>query len=207
MSAVLFKLTGNATVHGIRSPCGTYFFSVYDFINAVCEKTGKYPFAVFASLVAEDIRLNVKPKLVHKMNSNVYYQLDPIKKRRPTPVMTLIALRALVDALGSRAKVNPSREYEDLYARFMNGDNSVIEEVHKKPFFAAPVHKAPVQQPVLPPEPVLEAIGAKRMRDQEEVLFNLELQERQMAINERQIALQERILTLREKTLALQTIS
>ena len=83
----------------------------------------------------------------------------------------------------------------------------MLEEIRKSPLFAAPVHKAPVQQPVLPPEPVLEAVGAKRMRDQEEVLFNLELQERQMTINERQIALQERILTLREKTLALQTMS
>ena len=42
MSAVLLKLTGGGTVHGIRSPDGTYTFSVYDFIEVVCHKTRKF---------------------------------------------------------------------------------------------------------------------------------------------------------------------
>ena len=199
MSLVLFKL-GDATVHGVRSPCGTYLFSAYDFINAVCERSGKYAYSVWDSLLAEDAMRNETRKLVHTMNSNVNYQLDPIKKRRPTPVMTLVALRVLVEALGRRAKVDPSRRFEDIYARFMTGDTSVVE-MRKNPFFAAPVHKAPAPAQ----EPVVEAVGAKRVRDHEEVLFNLELQERQLAIQERQVTVQERLLTLREKALTLQT--
>ena len=207
MSLVLFKLAKDATVHGIRSPCGTYFFSTYDFINSVCQRSGKYAYSVWDSVLAEDAMLNEKRKLVHSTKSNVNYQLDPIKKRRPTPVMTLMGLRALVEALGTRAKADPSRRFEDIYARFMTGDTSVVE-VRKHPFFAAAVDKAPAPAaaPAVAPaqEPEVEGVGAKRMRDQEEVLFNLELQERQLTIQERQVSVQERLLTLREKALALQ---
>ena len=199
MSVVLFKLAKDATVHGIRSPCGTYFFSTYDFINGVCQKSGTYAYSVWDSVLAEDAMLNQPRKLVYSKNSNVNYQLDPIKKRRPTPVMTLMALRVLVEALGKRAKVDPSRRFEDIYARFMTGDTSVVE-MRKKPFFAAPAPKAPVP----PPEPEPEAAGAKRVRDRDEVLFDLELQERQTTIQERWMTLQERQMTLREKTLAMQ---
>jgi hypothetical protein len=206
MSLVLFKLAKDATVHGIRSPCGTYFFSTYDFINGLCQRSGKYAYSVWDSVLAEDAMLNEKRKLVHSTKSNVNYQLDPIKKRRPTPVMTLMGLRALVEALGNRAKADPSRRFEDIYARFMTGDTSVVE-VRKHPFFAAAVDKAPAPAATAaaPSAPAEEPeVGAKRMRDQEEVLFNLELQERQLTIQERQVSVQERLLTLREKALALQ---
>ena len=56
--------------------------------------------------------------------------------------------------------------------------------------------------PAPAPKPEPEAVGAKRMRDHDAVLFDLELQERQMTIQERQMTLQERQMTLREKTLA-----
>ena len=82
------------------------------------------------------------------------------------------------------------------------------------PLFAAPAPKAPAQEPVPPtpkspaqeppPEPAPETAGAKRMRDRDEVLFDLELQERQMALQERHTTLQERQMALREKTLTLQ---
>ena len=200
MSVVLFKLAGDATVHGIRSPCGTYFFSAYDFINGVCQKSGTYAYSVWDSVLAEDAMLNQPRKLVYSTKSNVNYQHDPIKKRRPTPVMTLMALRVLVEALGKRAKVDPSRRFEDIYARFMTGDTSVVE-MRKNPFFAAPAPKAPAP----PPEPVPET-GAKpkRMRDHDEILFDLELEERQMTLQDRRMNLQERDMTLREKTLAMQ---
>ena len=198
MSLVLFKLAGDATVHGIRSPCGTYLFSSYDFINGLCQKSGTYAYSVWDSVLAEDALLNQPRKLVYSKHSNVNWQLDPIKKRRPTPVMTLMALRVLVEALGKRAKVDPSRRFEDIYARFMTGDTSVVE-MRKNPLFAAPVPKAPASAQ----EPEPEKAGAKRMRDHDAVLFDLELQERQMTIQERQMSLQERQMTLREKTLAL----
>ncbi len=199
MSVVLFKLAGDATVHGIRSPCGIYFFSAYDFINGVCQKSGTYAYSVWDSVLAEDAMLNQPRKLVHSTKSNVNYQLDPIKKRPPTPVMTLKALRVLVEALGKRVKVDPSRRFEDIYARFMTGDTSVVE-IRKNPLFAAPAPKAPAPEPA----PVPEAAGAKRVRDHDEVLFDLELEERQMTLQERRMALEERQMTLREKTLAMQ---
>jgi hypothetical protein len=197
MSVVLFKLGADATVHGIRSPCGTYFFSAYDFINGVCQKSGKYAYSVWDSVLAEDAMLNQTRKLVYSTKNNVNYQLDPIKKRRPTPVMTLVALRVLVEALGKRAKVDPIRRFEDIYARFMTGDTSVVE-MRKNPFFAAPVPKAPAPAPPAQ-EPEVEAVGAKRVRDHHELLLSLELQERQLTIQERQVSVEERIFALRQK--------
>ena len=202
MSAILLKFSGVPwRVHGISTPEGI-FFSVYDFINVVCHKDGTYGCQIW-------IRLN-NGQFKFRLNATVAHLRGlPKKTRKPTPVMTMDELAILIEGLGKRVSVRFDfhRMFNDTYTLFKSGDRSMLEEIRKSPLFAAPVHKAPVQQPVLPPEPVLEAVGAKRMRDQEEVLFNLELQERQMAINERQIALQERILTLREKTLALQTMS
>ena len=201
MSAVLLKLTGGGTVRGIRSPDGTYMFGVYDFIEVVCHKTRKFANNTWSHLKAVDGKLEC-PKLPYKMDGNENYELGPTQKRRPTPVVTLLVLRILGNALGSKVNADTHRRFEDTFARFMIGDMSVIEEIRKKPFFAAPVPKAPVQEPIPLPSP--EAAGAKRMRDRDEVLFDLELQERQTTVQERWMTLQERQMALREKTLALQ---
>ncbi len=42
MSALLLKLTGDATVRGTITSDGQQVFSVYDFINLVCQKTESY---------------------------------------------------------------------------------------------------------------------------------------------------------------------
>lgn len=121
--------------------------------------------------------------------------------KKPTPVMTMCEFPILREALGRRVSVrfDLHRMFKDTFALFMTGDRSMIEEIRTNALFAAPVHKA------LPQEPVPETVGAKRTLDHDEVLFNLELQERQMTIQERHMTLQERCLTLREKALALQT--
>ncbi len=100
------------------------------------------------------------------------------------------------------------RKFKDTFALFKSGDRSMIEEVHISPLFTTPVHKAsapPVHKTPAPaPEPVPEAAGAKRVRDHDEVLLDLEVQERQTTIQERWMTLQESQMTLREKTLVMQ---
>jgi hypothetical protein len=198
MSALLFRLAGGK-VHGTSTPDGMVF-SVYDFINVVCQQNGMYACQVWTNLKNS----NYKDKLKFRLNANVACLRGlPKKTRKPTPVMTMDEFPILMEALGRRVSVrfDLHRMFKDTFTLFMAGDRSMIEEIRTNPLFAAPVHKAPAP----PQEPVPEAVGAKRMRDHDEVLFDLELQERQLTIQERDMTLQERSLTLREKTLAMQT--
>ena len=197
MSVIRLKFSGLPyRVHGTSTPEGI-FFSVYDFINVVCGKKGTYAIQVWT--------LMNKGQFKHSLNVTVARLRGmPKKTRKPTPVMTMDELAILMEGLGKRV----SRDYDfhrifkDICTLFNNGDRSMLEEIQTNPFFAAPAPKAPAPEPV----PVPEAAGAKRMRDHDEVLFDLELEERQMTLQERRMALQERQMTLREKTLALDGI-
>jgi hypothetical protein len=191
MSAIVFKLAGEK-VHGIRTLEGM-LFSVYDFINVVCHKNGMY---------AVQVWILVKGQFKYSMNATVARLRGlPKKTRKPTPVMTMDELAVLMEGLGKRVSVrfNFERIFKDAFALFKSGNRSMIQEIRTKAWFAAPVPKAPA--PPAPPaqEPEVEAVGAKRMRDHDEVLFNLELQERQLTIQERQVSVQEMLFALRQK--------
>ena len=193
MSAIVFKLAGEK-VHGIRTPEGM-LFSVYDFINVVCHKNGMY---------AVQVWILVKGQLKYSMNATVARLRGlPKKTRKPTPVMTMDELAVLFDGLGKRVSVrfNFERIFKDAFALFKSGNRSMIHEIRTKPWFGAPVPKAPAPAPPAPAaqEPEVEAAGAKRVRDHDEILFDLELQERQLTIQERQVTIQERLLALRQK--------
>jgi hypothetical protein len=193
MSAIVFKLAGEK-VHGIKTSEGI-FLSVYDFINVVCDKNGMY---------AVQVWILVKNQFKYSMNATVARLRGlPKKTRKPTPVMTMGELAVLIDGLGKRVSVRFDfhRHFRDAFALFKSGHMSMFQEIRAQPWFAAPVPNAPVSGPPAPPaqEPEVEAVGAKRMRDHDEVLFNLELQERQLAIQERQVTIQERIFALRQK--------
>ncbi len=190
MSAIVFKLAGEK-VHGIRTPEGM-LFSVYDFINVVCHKNGMY---------AVQVWILVKGQFKYSMNATVARLRGlPKKTRKPTPVMTMDELAILFDGLGKRVSVrfNFERIFKDAFALFNSGNRSMIHEIRTKPCFGAPVPKAPAPAPPAQ-EPEVEAAGAKRVRDHDEILFNLELQERQLTIQERQVGVQERLFALRQK--------
>ena len=199
MSALRLKFSGLPyRVHGTSTPEGLVF-SVYDFINVVCGKKGMYAIQVW-------ILLN-KGLFKYSLNATVAHLRGlPKKTRKPTPVMTMDELAILMEGLGKRVSrdYDFQRKFKDTCALFNSGDRSMLEEIQTNPFFAAPAPKAPAPAP--PPEPEQEAAGAKRMRDHDAVLFDLELQERQMTIQERQMTLQERQMTLREKTFVLDGI-
>ncbi len=196
MSAFLFKLAGEK-IYGTKTPDGMEL-SVYDFINVVCDKdrTGTYAIQVWTYLN--------KGQFKYSLNATVAHLRDlPKRTRKPTPVMTMDELAVLMEALGKRVSVRYDFRgyFRDAFALFKSGNMSMFEEIHKNSLFAVPVLKTPAP----PLEPVPEACAKpKRMRDHDEILFDLELAERQMALQERRMALQERAMTLREKTLAMQ---
>jgi hypothetical protein len=201
MSTLRFNL-GGGRVCGTTTPDGMVW-SVYDFINVLCQKDGMYAVQVWIVLTREN-----KDKFKCKLNLNVAYQRGPPKrKKKPTPVMAMDDLPDLVEALGKRVNVrfDMRRVWTDAFALFRTGDRSMLEEIRTNPVFAVPGPAPKANAPEPAPEPAPEAAGAKRDRDRDEVLFNLELQERQTAIQERHMALQERSLALREKSMALAT--
>jgi hypothetical protein len=193
MSALLFKLAGEK-VYGTNTPDGMVF-SIYDFINVICQKDGTYAIQVWTLVNKGQFKYSHSATVAHLRGL-------PKKTRKPTPVMSMDELKSLMDALGKRVSVRFDfhRYFMDAFTLYKSGNMSMIEEVRKNPLFAAPAPKAPAPEPV----PVPEAAGAKRMRDHDEVLFDLELEERQMTLQERRMALEERQMTLREKTLAMQ---
>jgi hypothetical protein len=153
-------------------------------------------------MYAVQVWILVKGQFKHSMNATVARLRGlPKKTRKPTPVMTMDELAIHFDGLGKRVSVrfNFERIFKDAFALFKSGNMSMIQEIRTHPLFAAPVPLVPKAPAPAPPaqEPETEAVGAKRDRD--EVLFNLELQERQLAIQERQVGVQERLFALRQK--------
>lgn len=204
MSELILKLAGDATIRGTTTRDGQKFFSVYDFINLVCEKSGTYAHCTWARLISEDS--NFKDEIEFKMESLKYHgevvSFTRKTRSRQTPVMTLRALQRLLLILNNKVASDFRRIVEATFTRFMSGDVSMIEEINSNAASVAPVHQAYRQ--ALAQEPVTDVIGTKRQLGREEALFNLELHERHTTLNERQMTLHERGLALYEKSLALQ---
>jgi hypothetical protein len=92
--------------------------------------------------------------------------------------MTLRGLQRLVQILGDKVAADFRVLVEGTFTRFQAGDTSMIEEIHSNAASSAPIHQAYRQ--ALAQEPVVDA------------LFELEIQERNLAIHERKLALEER---------------
>jgi hypothetical protein len=63
MSAILFKL-GGENVHGTSTPDGMVF-SVYDFINVVCQKDGTYAIQVWILVNKDQFKYSLNTTVAH----------------------------------------------------------------------------------------------------------------------------------------------
>ena len=89
MSALLLILTGDTTVRGTITSDGKQVFSVYDFINLVCQKTESYSRLVWMRLLSEDS--NFKDEL-QGLIFTVSFRNRAKNNRYNTPAMTLLGL-------------------------------------------------------------------------------------------------------------------
>lgn len=201
MCALLLKLTADATLRGTITPDGQQWFSVYDFIDLVCQKTGSYSRQVWMRLISKDSKF--KNEIEFKMHFFEYQFGTQEKMRtRQTPVMTLRGLQRLLMILDNKVAADFRQIVEGVFTRYMAGDHSMLEEIKANAVSDAPIHQTYRQ--ALAQEPVTNTVSTMPVLDHDEALFNLELHERQMALHERQMALHERSWALYEKSLALQ---
>ena len=111
-------------------------------------------------------------------------------RRRVTPVMTLRQLQRLVLKLDNKVASDFRVLVEGIFTRYMAGDLTILEQIRANAASTAPIHQAYRQ--ALTQEPVVDTLGAKHQLEREDALFELEIQERNLAIHERKLALEER---------------
>lgn len=120
MSAVYLVL-GNETVRGMSTRAGLQVFSALDFINIVCHKTGSYARLLWKRLIRDTSKFTeVKEALVSAVPSTKI-------RKFTTPGMTIEGLQELLCMLKVDEDIRPI--VEDTFARYMNGDTSMLIEV------------------------------------------------------------------------------
>ncbi len=197
---LLLKLAGDVTVRGTTTPDGMQVFSVYDFINLVCQKTGSYSRQVWMRLMNSHFKDELEFNFISARTHLYQHGTSGGKSTNRTPAMTLRGLQRLLLILDNKVAAEFRQIVEGVFTRFQSGDLTMIEEIRSNAASSAPIHQAYRQ--ALAQEPVTNTTNPTLTRD--EALFNLELHERHMALHERHMALHERSWALFEKSLAFQ---
>jgi hypothetical protein len=187
MSDLVLRLAGDATVRGATTTEGIQVFSAYDCMALVCQKNESYARMTWSRLISD------KSKYKDELEALVYsatFCTGVQNNRYDTPAMTLRGLQRLVQILGDKVAADFRVLVVGTFTRFQAGDTSMIEEIHSNAASSAPIHQAYRQ--ALAQEPVVDEAGTKRQLEREDALFELEIQERNLAIHERKLALEER---------------
>ena len=188
-STLLLKITSEASLRGMVYN-GMQQYAVYDFINIACEKNhnSSYGNTTFFRLTADGSKFK---KELLALCKNLKF---PGQGQRETPTMTLRGLQRLLFILGGKVAEEFRKVVEGVFTRVMAGDTTLIEEIVSNRASNAPIHKAFRQ--ALEEEPVLDGAGSKRKMDQEDVLFELEVQERRVRIKQNEMACVEKFSDL-----------
>ena len=188
MSSLVLKLldkAGGPSVRGMLGPDGVQVFSVYDFLTIACNKPDKSSYAntTFFRLTQDDSEF--KNELL-TLCKNIKF---PGKGQRETPCMTIRGLQRLLMILGGKVAAEFREIIEGTFTRVMAGDQSLIEVINANAASQAPVQQAYrsalAQEPV---SPVLDEICLGRKREREDLLFDLEIDERKQRLAESKLA-------------------
>ena len=168
MSKLLLRLAGDATVRATITADAQHVFSVYDFMDLACPtQCDSWTKMTWKRLIAEDSEFKAE-----------------IKSHDP---------RGIAGAPGDLGWQGGRRFPPDRRGHLhpLHGRGHLdIEEIRSKAASSAPIHQAYRQ--ALAQEPVVDEAGTKRQLEREDALFELEIQERNLAIHERKLALEER---------------
>ena len=126
--SVVYLLLGecDAIVKGIITPDGFHVFSIYDFMQIVLigDKSRKYVTNLWNTLSRQHSHfMEVQGTLALAVPSN------KMSKTPPTAGTTVAGLRGVLDVLGNRVAEACRKVVEDIFARYIQGDRSMIVEV------------------------------------------------------------------------------
>ena len=132
MSVVYLLLGGrDVIVNGIITPDGFHVFSIYDFLQIVLI-SGTEP-----CKSREDVKNAWKKVCRHKTQfKEVKGTLDlavpstKMRKTKPTAGTTVAGLKGVLDVLGNTVVEACRKVLEDIFARYMAGDRSMIVVVN-----------------------------------------------------------------------------
>jgi hypothetical protein len=144
MATTWLNLTENAALRGVKIEAqgvdekDKWWFSVYDFINFVCDKDpkGSYAKMTFASLTKEGSEYQ------KEVVKNLDYLKFPGQRQRLTPCMTLRGLQRLLMILGGKVAAEYRAIAEGIFTRYIAGDPSLLPEIRANASSDAPVHQA-----------------------------------------------------------------
>ena len=107
--------------------------------------------------------------------------------------MTIRGLQRLLMILGGKVAARFREIVEGTFTRVMAGDQSLIEVINANAVSQDPIHQAYrtalEQEPVAP---VLDELCLKRKRERDELLFDMELAERKLALEDGKLAHEEK---------------
>ena len=125
MSILHLKL-GDTNVKGITTGDGVQVFSIYDFINVACQKTGTYSRKKWKRLISSTSKFT-------EVTEDLGLPTTTRKTRWTTPGMTIMGLQTLLHIINKEVKEDSRIIIETTFARYMQGDTSMITEVDLKP--------------------------------------------------------------------------
>ena len=199
MSELRLRLATDATVRA-KKISDSQVFSVFDVMNLVYPtmsdswKNKKWKTLTENSEFKDELEFT--EEYLKYQDEDVTSNNTKKRRFRKTPVMTIQGLQRLLLILGGKHAAEFRTIVLGVFTRYMAGDRTMLEEIHSNAVSDAPIHQAYRQ--ALAQEPVVDTAGAKRQLDREDMLFELEIQERKLALEERKsrmgVELQEKNL-------------
>jgi hypothetical protein len=136
MSALLLMLPGDVSVMGTTTANGDQIFSVYQFINLVCERSGLFSSDEWKRMMRSK-RLKTKVRggpfdrefgMMRVPEYNPHrLQVPPTNRRVNSPAMTVTGLHRLLSLLRDKVDSDVCQLVGPLLERYMAGDKSMIE--------------------------------------------------------------------------------
>lgn len=188
MSSLVLKLldkAGGSSVRGMLGQDGIQAFSVYDFMTIACGygNSGATARNEFKRLTSEGSEFK------NEVVALCYYLKFPGSGQRETPCMTIRGLQRLLMILGGKVAAKFREIIEGTFTRVMAGDQSLIEVINANAASEAPVQQA--YRAALAQEPVtavFDEFCLGRKREREDLLFELEIDERKQRLAESKLA-------------------
>lgn len=193
----LLGTPGGPTIRGQEIE-GVDWFSTYDFATKMCKHQDKGNAARrdFARLTQDGSEYQ------QEVASSCRYLKFPGSGQRETPCMTVRGLQRYLMILGGKVAAEFREIVEGTFTRVMAGDKSLIEVINANAALQGPVqhaYRAALEQE--PVEPVVDEFCLRKKREREDLLFDIEMAERQLALEESQLRIENSKLMLQERKL------